>query len=87
MSPGSQHLGLMSGTEEQLSLTRAPLSISGGAKEQIPINNNGRTMPLDAEFLDDCPYQPEAVLLDEIVEIDKERSLVRARMTARPVFR
>ena len=41
-------------------------------------------MPLDAEFLADCPYQPEAVLLDEIVEIDKERNLVRARMSTRP---
>ena len=41
-------------------------------------------MQLDADFLADCPYQPEAILLDEIVEIDKERNLVRARMFPRP---
>ena len=41
-------------------------------------------MPLDAEFLADCPYQPEAVLLDEIAEIDQEGSLIRARMSTRP---
>jgi hypothetical protein len=41
-------------------------------------------MPLDAEFLDDCPYKPEAVFLDDIVEIDKEQGLVRARMSTAP---
>jgi hypothetical protein len=72
----------MSETEKQFSLTRAALSTCGGAKEQISYNRHPR--PLDAEFLADCPYQPEAVLLDEIVEIDRERSLVRARMSTRP---
>ncbi len=41
-------------------------------------------MTLDTEFLADCPYQPEALLLDDIVEIDKESSLVQARMSTRP---
>ncbi len=41
-------------------------------------------MPLDADFLADCPYQPEAVLLDEILEIDREGSLIRARLFPRP---
>ena len=41
-------------------------------------------MPLDPEFLADCPYRPEAVLLDEIVEIDREGSLIRARMFPGP---
>jgi hypothetical protein len=74
----------MSETQKQFSLTRAALGTGRGAINQIPINDNRRAMPLDAEFLADCPYQPEAVLLDEIVEIDKERSLVRARMSPRP---
>jgi hypothetical protein len=37
-------------------------------------------MPLDPAFIADCPYAPEALLLDEILEVDRERSLVRARM-------
>jgi len=74
----------MSKTESQFSLPRAAPSICERAQEQIPIHYNRGAMPLDAEFLADCPYQPEALLLDEIVEIDKERSLVRARMSPRP---
>ena len=37
-------------------------------------------MVLDPDFLADCPYAPEAVLLDEILEIDAAASRVRARM-------
>ena len=37
-------------------------------------------MPLDPEFVADCPYGPGGLLIDEILEIDKERNLVRARM-------
>jgi hypothetical protein len=37
-------------------------------------------MPLDPEFVADCPYGPGGLLLDEILEVDLERSLVRARM-------
>jgi hypothetical protein len=74
----------MSETQKQFSLTGAALGACGSAGTQIPISHDRRAMPLDAEFLADCPYQPEAVLLDEIVEIDKERSLVRARMSTRP---
>jgi hypothetical protein len=74
----------MSGTEKQFSLTSATLSACEGAEKQIPISHNQHAVPLDAEFLADCPYQPEAVLLDEIVEINRGRSLVRARMSTRP---
>lgn len=41
-------------------------------------------MPLDPEFLADCPYAPEAVLLDEILEVDRDSGVVRARMDTRP---
>ncbi len=74
----------MSENRSQFSPTRAELSTYKRTEKQIPISDNGRAVPLDAEFLADCPYQPEALLLDEIVEIDKERSLVRARMFTRP---
>jgi len=37
-------------------------------------------MALDPDFVADCPYGPEGQLLDEILLVDKERSLVRARM-------
>ncbi len=37
-------------------------------------------MPLDPDFVADCPYGPGGLLLDEILEIDAARSLVRARM-------
>jgi hypothetical protein len=73
----------MSRTEKQFSLTRAPLSACERAENQISVRDNGCAVPLDAGFLADCPYQPEAVLLDEIVAIDKERGLVRARMFTR----
>jgi hypothetical protein len=37
-------------------------------------------MPLDPDFLADSPYGPGGLLLDEIVEVDRERSLIVARM-------
>jgi len=37
-------------------------------------------MPLDPELVADCLYGPDALLLDEIITVDKEQSLVRARM-------
>jgi hypothetical protein len=37
-------------------------------------------MPLDPAFVADCPYAPEGLLLDELLAVDVERSLVRARM-------
>lgn len=37
-------------------------------------------MPLDPAFVADCPYGPGGLLLDEILEVDPERSLVVARM-------
>jgi hypothetical protein len=35
---------------------------------------------LDPDFVADCPYQPEAILFDEILEIDRDASRVVARM-------
>ncbi|MEM7437597.1 MAG: hypothetical protein AAF436_20765 [Myxococcota bacterium] len=40
-------------------------------------------MALDPDFVADCFYGPEALGIDEIVEIDKEANLVRARMQTR----
>jgi 3-hydroxymyristoyl/3-hydroxydecanoyl-(acyl carrier protein) dehydratase len=37
-------------------------------------------MPLDPEFVADCFYGPDALLIDEILEIDPKKSVVRARM-------
>jgi hypothetical protein len=37
-------------------------------------------MPLDPEFVADSPYGPGGLLLDEILEVDRECSLVVARM-------
>ena len=36
--------------------------------------------PIDQEFIDDCPYGPDAMLLDEVLEIDAAQSLIRVRM-------
>jgi hypothetical protein len=35
---------------------------------------------LDPAFVADCPYQPEAILFDEIVELDRGAGRVLARM-------
>ena len=40
-------------------------------------------MPLDQDFIDDCPYGPEGQLIDEVLLVDIEGSLVRARMPTR----
>ena len=37
-------------------------------------------MALDPAFLADCPYGPDAVFFDEILVVDREKSLVAARM-------
>ena len=37
-------------------------------------------MPLEADFVDDCLYGPEALLIDEILAVDKENHFVSARM-------
>lgn len=39
---------------------------------------------LDPDFVADCPYAPEAILLDEILEVDREASRILARMPTRP---
>ncbi len=35
---------------------------------------------LDAEFVADCPYGPGGLLIDELLEVDKEKSRVVVRM-------
>src|SRR5712691_8846876 len=37
-------------------------------------------MSLDPEFVADCPYGPDGLLIDEILLIDKENHIVRVRM-------
>src|SRR5262249_55184870 len=37
-------------------------------------------MPLDPAFVADCPYAEDALLIDEILHVDREQSLLRARM-------
>lgn len=37
-------------------------------------------MALDPAFIADCPYAPEAQLIDDIVSIDRETSTIVARM-------
>jgi hypothetical protein len=37
-------------------------------------------MPLDPDFVNDCPSLPEGQLIDEILLVDVENSVVRARM-------
>ena len=39
-----------------------------------------RAMPLDPDFVADCPYGPGGLLIDEVLLVDKEQSLVRVRM-------
>lgn len=41
-------------------------------------------MALDPEFVADCPYGPAAICIDELVVVDKEAGLIRARMTTHP---
>ncbi len=37
-------------------------------------------MPLDPQFVEDCLYYPDGLLLDEILAVEPENSLVRVRM-------
>jgi 3-hydroxymyristoyl/3-hydroxydecanoyl-(acyl carrier protein) dehydratase len=37
-------------------------------------------MSLDSAFVDDCPYSPEALLIDEVLSVDVSGSRVVARM-------
>lgn len=37
-------------------------------------------MPIDPAFAADCPYGPGGLLLDEVLRIDRDASLVAARM-------
>jgi hypothetical protein len=35
---------------------------------------------LDPDFVADCPYEPQALLLDEVVEVDREAGRIVARV-------
>jgi hypothetical protein len=37
-------------------------------------------MPLDPAFVADCPYGPEGLLISELLQVDRDASLVVARM-------
>lgn len=37
-------------------------------------------MPLDPDFIADCPYGPDGMLLDSVLEIDRQASLIVVRM-------
>jgi hypothetical protein len=37
-------------------------------------------MPLPPEFVEDCCYGPGGLLIDEILQVDREQNLVRVRM-------
>jgi 3-hydroxymyristoyl/3-hydroxydecanoyl-(acyl carrier protein) dehydratase len=37
-------------------------------------------MPLDPEFVKESFYEPEGLMIDEVLEVDREQSLVRVRM-------
>ncbi len=37
-------------------------------------------MPLDEAFVQDCPYGPGGLLIDELLSVDEEASRVRVRM-------
>lgn len=39
-----------------------------------------RPMPIDPDFVADCPYGPGGLLIDEILELDPEASRIVARM-------
>ncbi len=39
---------------------------------------------LDPAFVADCPYGPGGLLIDEVLEVDVEQSMVRLRMPAHP---
>jgi hypothetical protein len=41
-------------------------------------------MALDPAFVADCPYAPGALLIDDIVRVDREASTVVARMPTHP---
>ncbi len=37
-------------------------------------------MPIEQAFIDDCPYAPGGMLLDELLVVDRDKSLIRVRM-------
>ncbi len=44
---------------------------------------NGFPRPFDQAFLDDCPYDPDVLLLTELLEANSETSQVRVRWQTR----
>jgi hypothetical protein len=49
-------------------------------KTETPIRFPGALVPDPAHFLATTPYTPGALLIDEVLEVDRERSRVRARL-------
>jgi 3-hydroxymyristoyl/3-hydroxydecanoyl-(acyl carrier protein) dehydratase len=41
-------------------------------------------MPMDPDFVEDCCYGPGGLLIDDVLEVDRERSLIRVRMPTSP---
>lgn len=37
-------------------------------------------MPLEQDFVDDCPYGPGGLLIDEVLEVDHEQNSITVRM-------
>lgn len=42
----------------------------------------GQPLVLDPKFVADCPYGPGGLLIDEVLEVDVEKSMVRVQMPA-----
>jgi hypothetical protein len=41
-------------------------------------------VPLDPAFVEDCPYAPDGLLIEDIVRVDRDTSTLTARMATRP---
>ena len=41
-------------------------------------------MALDPDFVADCPCGPGGILIDEVLDVDREAGVVKARMETRP---
>ena len=58
----------------------APVAFSARSSfGAAPVVQSG-VMAMDPEFVADCPYGPGGLLLDEVLTIDPDAQLVRARM-------
>ncbi|MEM9862106.1 MAG: hypothetical protein AAF938_10850 [Myxococcota bacterium] len=50
----------------------------------VAVAGNMAPMPLDADFVADCPYDPGGLLIDELLEVDKDAGRVVVRMPTHP---